>query len=239
MSSQGSLATAAQEWQMLRFVGANGANIHEYHKKTKKIGKQKTNNNNMNTHSTNNISIIQQDLHGNPEELTNVEEFDSQMTRKPHQTMRIMLHNIDRLPIDSRLTKSKQIVTYVANKQIDAALLTQIGLNWKKIHNNDRWFERVQEAFRYSHSCLAHNTTEAQITDTVQFGGVCTMAVDDIAHCTQSHRTAQGKDQSKLGRWSRLQLEGKQGHHLRLVSATAFKIYSAKILKFNFENKTA
>jgi hypothetical protein len=31
--------------------------------------------------------------------------------------------------------------------------------------------------------------------------------------------TEQGKDHSKLGRWSWLRLEGKQGHHLRVVSA--------------------
>jgi hypothetical protein len=41
------------------------------------------------------------------------------------------------------------------------------------------------------------------------------MAVDDIAH----RITEQGEDHSKLGRWSWLRLEGKQGHHLRVVSA--------------------
>jgi hypothetical protein len=166
MSSQGALATAAQEWRRLWSVGANGKNTPEHRKKTRKKGKHKTNDFNKNTHSTNNISTIQQDLHGHPQELTDVEEFGSRMTRKPDQTIRIMLHNINRLPIDSRSTKSKQLITYVVNKQIDIALLTEIGLNWRKIHNNDKWFERVREAFRYSRSCLAHNTTEAQITDT-------------------------------------------------------------------------
>jgi hypothetical protein len=150
MSPQGALATAAQEWRRLWSVGANGENIPEYRRKTRKKPRHKTNKNNKNTHSINNTPTIQQDLHGHPQELADVEEFGSKMTRKPDQTIRIMLHNINRLPIDSRSTKSKQLITYVANKQIDIALLTGIGLNWKKIHNNYKWFERVREAFRYS-----------------------------------------------------------------------------------------
>jgi hypothetical protein len=188
MCSQGALATAAQEWQRLWSVVANGENIPEHHKKTRKKVKHKTNDKNKNTHSTNNTSIIQQDLHGHPQELVDVEELGSQMTRKPDQTIRIMLHNINRLPIDSRSTKSKQLITYIANKQIDIALLTEIGLNWKKIHNNDKWFERVREAFRYSRSCLSHNTTEAQITDTVQFGGVCAMWLWTTLHTESQNK---------------------------------------------------
>jgi hypothetical protein len=116
MSSQGALATAVQEWRRLWSVGANGENIPEHRKKTRKKDRHKTNDRNKNTHSTNNISITQQDLQGHPQKLADVEQFGSQMTRKPDQTM---LHNINRLPIDSRLTKSKQLITYVANKQIN------------------------------------------------------------------------------------------------------------------------
>jgi hypothetical protein len=48
------------------------------------------------------------------------------------------------------------------------------------------------------------------------------MAVDDIAHRVMG----QGEDHSKLGRWAWLRLEGKQGHHLRVVSAYLLPVKS-------------
>jgi hypothetical protein len=97
MSSQGALATAAQEWHRLWPVGANGKNIPEHRKKKRKKDKHQTNDRNKSTHSINNSSITQRDIHGHPQELADVKEFGSQMNRKPDQTIRIMLHNINRL----------------------------------------------------------------------------------------------------------------------------------------------
>ena len=103
----------------------------------------------------------------------------------------------------------------IAHKQIDIAFLTEIGLYWKKVQNNDQWHERVREAFRSTRSSLGYNDTEPEITSTVQFGGVCVMAVDDIAHRVID----QGTDPTGLGRWAWLRLAGRQGHHLRVISA--------------------
>jgi hypothetical protein len=41
------------------------------------------------------------------------------------------------------------------------------------------------------------------------------MAVDDVAHRTVD----QGKDETLLGRWAWIRRQGRQGHHLRIVSA--------------------
>jgi hypothetical protein len=157
----------------------------------------------------------QTNLHGRHQELEDLEEYGHLMTKKYDNTLRIMLHNINRLPINSKTDKSKKLVSTIANKQIDIALLTEIGLNWKQINNQDKWYERVRESFQHTRSEISHNTNELDRTSNVQFGGVIAMAVDDVAQRV----IAQGSDELNLGRWSWLLLEGKQGHRLRVVSA--------------------
>jgi hypothetical protein len=215
MSSQGDMPSAVDAWHRLWTVGANGETIGKLHGTRKKT--KKKNSRTLLPMATNHPTnqTVQRDLHGNNMELDDNEEYGDILKRKADQVLRIMLHNINRLPISSRSSKSRQLVSYIAHTQVEFALLTEIGINWKKIHNNDMWFERVRQSFQSTRSILAHNTRELNMTNTVQFGGVCTMVLDDITHRV----VAQGEDKSALGRWAWLRMEGRQGHHLRVVSA--------------------
>ena len=147
--------------------------------------------------------------------LEDAEEYGDRLNRKPDNILRVMLHNVNRLPISGKSDKSKKLVSMIAHKQIDVALLTEIGLSWTHLDNTDRWYERVREAFQSTRSEVANNETEPDLTDKAQFGGVLVMAVDDVSHRVIS----QGKDPTGLGRWSWIRMEGKQKHFLRIVSA--------------------
>ena len=227
MSPKSKLATAVDAWRRLWSVGANGDNIN----------KQQNTNNNTHNSTTTNVnssrtrrgkrdktqttieptirSFSQRSLYGDNQESLDLEEFGDIMQRKSPNTLRIMLHNINRLPIYKNQDKSKKLFSYIANKQIDVALLTEIGLYWKLIHNNDKWHERIRHVFRSAKYSLSYNTTEPTMTEMVQFGGTASMAVDDCAHRVIAH----GTDTTGLGRWSWLRMEGKNNHHLRVVSA--------------------
>ena len=85
--------------------------------------------------------------------------------------------------------------------------MTEIGLCWKLLEIGDQWFERVFGKFRATRSCFAYNKTELQKTNKLQHGGVGLMAVDDVAHRV----VLQGRDESGLGRWAWLKLQGRQG----------------------------
>ena len=161
------------------------------------------------------ITLSQRDLQGNNQELSDAEEYGDIMAAKRDNVLRIMLHNINRLPISAKSDKSRQLISTIANKQIDVALLTEIGLCWKLLDNKDQWFERVRMSFQSSRSEFAYNKTEMECTEVVQFGGVGAMAMDDVSHRVVS----QGSDPTKLGRWSWIRMEGKQGHHLPVVAA--------------------
>jgi hypothetical protein len=143
------------------------------------------------------------------------EEFGDVISRKPDRILRIWLQNINRLPALRNSVKSKKLISTIAHKQIDIALMTEVGLCWKLVHNSDQWHERTREAFQTTRSSFAYNTNELNMTSTVQFGGVGIMATDDAAHRV----IAQGHDPTGLGRWTWLRLAGKQHHFLRVVAA--------------------
>ena len=151
MSPSSPRATAANEWRRLWSVGANGEALKKSTTKpnktrtTKKKLRRKTpdNNNNTTTQTSYDILRHQQDIQGKNIDLEDVEEYGNKMQKKSDNILRIQLHNINRLPISGRTGKSRQLVNTIVHKQIDIALLTEIGLYWKKVPNNDQWHERV------------------------------------------------------------------------------------------------
>jgi hypothetical protein len=223
--------TTVDAWRRLWSVGANGDNIKSNNKNNKrkriKTITQETNqlppsrltNQNKRKHDDTKLSRIsslsQINLHGKNIDLQDVEEFGDIMAKKPCHVLRLMFFNINRLPIKKNSTKSKKLISFIANKQIDIAMLAEIGLHWKNVPSHDKWFERIREAFQSTKYSIAYNINEEKTTDTVQFGGVVTMAVED-----ESKRVAAlGIDPSGLGRWSWLKLSGREQHSLVVASA--------------------
>jgi hypothetical protein len=133
---------AAGAWQRLWTVGANGENINNRNTNDQK--KRKNNNNdNMNTDfpnprrrqsqqtkrkatqnedntKTRTVRTNQINLNGINIDLADVEEYGDIMERKPEKVLRVMFQNINRLPIKKNSIKSKKLVSFIANKQIDA-----------------------------------------------------------------------------------------------------------------------
>jgi hypothetical protein len=68
---------------------------------------------------------------------------------------------------------------------------------------------------RQSTSIFAYNTNEPTLEDKVQYGGVGIVASSDIKHSI----VKRGKDPSGIGRWTWLRSSGKEGHHVRYVTA--------------------
>ena len=228
MNPKSALSAAVNAWHRLWSVGANGENINRQNstqqQRTTPNYRSSPNSNQdsfspprQTRESTNNRTkhYNQQDLFGHNQEVQDAEPYGDIMERKPQSTLRIMLHNVNRLPLNAKHDKSKKLFSTIANKQIDIALITEVGINWKKANSNDRWYERTRNIFQSSKSETAHNINEPQMTANIQFGGVAITAVDDCSHRVIS----QGSDPTGLGRWAWMRLEGKSNHHLRVISA--------------------
>ena len=216
-------AAAVNAWHKLWAVGANGDTIHnKTNNNNKKRTKRSTKPTNQTKHTqrrdkrTRDPSTLyyQTDLRGNPQELNDAEEYGDIMKPKPDNILRVLLQNVNCLPIDRRACKSRELITTIVQKQVDVALLTEVGLFWRLVDNKDKWYERVRESFRATRSEIAYNTTEPDRTHINQYGGTIACAFEDTAHRVID----QGQDPSGLGRWAWLLLEGKQHHRLRILS---------------------
>jgi hypothetical protein len=143
MSDKSNSHHAAEEWKRLWRVGANGENINSRKQKNKRKRDNEKNKSNTNNTRNQTTNMNQLDLSGYNLDQNDVEEFGDKMAKKTEHTLRIMLQNINRLPTDHRATKSRKLLSTLVNKQIDIALLTEVGLYWNKIPNHDKWYERV------------------------------------------------------------------------------------------------
>ena len=218
-------ATVVNAWHRLWSVGANGDTIRNrtnsqtnqnQNTTNSNTTNQRTYRNNITTHNppSSSATLSQTDLHGNDIDTLDGEEYGDIMEPKKESTLRLMLHNVNCLSANSQDTKSRKLIQTIAHKQIDVAMLTEIGLYWPLVPTKDKWYERTRLSFQSSRSILACNSTEPDRTRINQYGGVAVIAVDDVSHRV----VGQGQDSTGLGRWAWMLFEGKQGHKLRVIS---------------------
>jgi hypothetical protein len=93
--------------------------------------------------------------------------------------------------------------------------MNEVGLNWKVVPADNQWVERTTGRLQNSKAVFAHNTTEPDLTDTIQYGGVGVVATKELANRVIST----GKDPTNLGRWVWIRMQGKEGHTVRIATA--------------------
>ena len=111
--------------------------------------------------------------------------------------------------------KSRNIISHIVEHEYDVWLTCEVGLCWRKLLAVDQWEERSFGKLKDSTSIFAYNSTEPSLEDKIQYGGVGIVASSEIKHSIVNR----GKDPSKLGRWTWIRTAGKEGHHVRYVSA--------------------
>ena len=142
------------------------------------------------------------------------ETFGDKLTTKPPQTFRCAGHNINLLPVRAQHYKSRQLIQHIREGNYDLVMLQEIGLYWGKLDPSDQWSERAM-GLPDSTAIFAHNTTAPDLSTPIQYGGVGIVATAEARH----RIIERGKDTSGTGRWAWMRMEGKEGHHVRFISA--------------------
>jgi hypothetical protein len=192
---------------------------NEYRNESKKAKKKRlkgTPNNTKKKKKKKTYHELQQlSLAGENITLQDAESFADKMETKQPNTVRIALQNIQLLPVNSRHYKSRQLINHMIQAELDVLMMNEIGLNWRAVPADDQWVERTQGKLNGSRAVFAHNTTESEVTDAVQYGGVGIVATKEIAH----RNITTGKDPTNLGRWSWIRIQGKEGQSVRIATA--------------------
>ena len=147
-------------------------------------------------------------------DINDAETFGDAQTSKRPNVFRCGFQNVNNLQEDSRTSKSRQLVDFVVQKDYDCFMMAEIGLNWRKIGADNRWFERIVGKFKSSRSVFAHNVTELQRTKVLQPGGVGMISTDEVT----SRVVDSGTDPTGLGRWCWTRFQGRNGVQVRTIS---------------------
>jgi hypothetical protein len=115
--------------------------------------------------------------------------------------------NVQLLPENARNCKSRRLIDHVKEGECDAFMMEEVGLSWGELDPSDQWDKRVM-GLTDGTTMLAHNATEPELSNKLQCGGVGMVAAAEA-----------GKDPSGMGRWVWMQMEGKEGHHVRFMTA--------------------
>ena len=165
-------------------------------------------------------AVVQKELHQShfaPDggiSYDDAEAFGDALTSKPALSWRAGLQNVNLLPTSARHHRSRQVINHIREAEHDVFFMNEVGINWAKLDACDQWSERTI-GLPGSTAIFANNTTEQDLSEKLQYGGVGTVVTDSTKHSIVSR----GKDRTGMGRWVWMRMEGKNGHHVRLVCA--------------------
>jgi hypothetical protein len=143
------------------------------------------------------------------------EVYGDRQKTKNKSSLRVLLQNIQRLPLSIRDQKHEDIVDWIHRDAGDIAILTEINTYWPKVPAHQQWEERSERLFPQGlKSRFSYNKTE-KASSNVQYGGVAALALGETRHRVCST----GEDSTGLGRWVWMRYKGKGGMHLRVVGA--------------------
>ena len=143
------------------------------------------------------------------------EAWGDRQTKKKKYTFRLLLQNIQRLPLSARESKHEDILNWIFTDEADAVILTEVNTYWPNVKPHQQWNERTKgripqgEKHRFAHN--RHGSPPG----TMQYGGVGALALGETRH----RLCGTGEDLTGLGRWVWMRYKGKGEHHLRVVGA--------------------
>jgi hypothetical protein len=139
---------------------------------------------------------------------------DRQLKKKKH-TFRLLLQNIQRLPLSARDPKHEAILNWMFTDEADAVILTEINTYWPNVRPHQQWTERTRGKIPQGEKHRFVHNRHGSPTGTLQYGGVGTFALGPTRH----RLCSTGEDLTGLGRWVWMRYKGKGEHHLRVVGA--------------------
>lgn len=141
--------------------------------------------------------------------------YGEDMGPKSDDSYRIDSHNIDCLGLEAiGNQKQNTLKDWIAKKDIDIIGMQEIGISNHMLPKHERIAERIRDYRRSQIRVVAANNKNENI-DKFQWGGTTTIAYDMLANMTR----ASGVDETGLGRWSCVQLEGYENKRVRVLSA--------------------
>jgi hypothetical protein len=131
----------------------------------------------------------------------------------PLNHLTIAYFNVNRIPISRMAHKSQQMIDHLAHYKVDIALIAETGINPTYVPAQDSWYERTRDRLPNTYS-FSKNKHEPNKHPSL-WGGTLTIAAGKAR--ARVHGKG-GQDNSGLGRWSWLLLQGRHGYFTRFIT---------------------
>ena len=151
------------------------------------------------------------------------DEWGHTMKEKEKKTVRISFVNVNGIGSKAKSSKSEDIRQYMVENDVDVMGLAETNVNWGKVRNKDTLWDRTKQWFSNRRIGVAYNTHQ-KLSTNFQPGGTATLATNDIAHRFKRS----GFDESGLGRWSWVQITGKKGTAILIISYRVSQTYPSE-----------
>lgn len=145
--------------------------------------------------------------------LNNMKSWGDSLETKSHEHIRVAFRNINSLPPISTHVKNKEMIKDLYDAKIDIFGCSEVNLNWRVLPYQDRPHERFRGIFESFKLSWSHNE-DPEFDDRYQIGGTLMIANHPIGHRVSKT----GNDKDKLGRWSWMLMQGRQGIKVRIVT---------------------
>ena len=159
-------------------------------------------------------------IEGNGEHVVNIEDNnpstwgDKMTPHKDENTIRIVLQNVNGIGYDdTNIWKTEKIMEFMKKDNLDALLMTEINVNWKKVKRRHSLQFLTKIWFENSCAAIAYN----QIAKRAPIGLPGGTAIV-IQGETALRKIKNNNDNKRLGRWSSTMIRGKDGMNLRFVA---------------------
>ena len=142
------------------------------------------------------------------------EDWGTNYRHKSSNTIRVWYTNPNGLGLNPTGTKSHSTFSFLYHKsQAYIVSLAETNLNWSLLQYNSGLNNRLRSFYREFYAATSHNRHEQFGKN--QRGGTCTFVVNQTTYRTRRS----GNDTSGTGRWSWVQVDGKDQHTTRIITA--------------------
>ena len=170
-----------------------------------------------NTHTNTNTESIQQSISTftRHRHAYQTQVYGEHMPLKDQNEYRIVCNNIGCLGLPTvGNVKQNNLKDWLIQNEVDIVGWQEIGLSQHMLPKHERLAERMRD-YRRRQIRVASSNNRHESIERFQWGGTSVIAFDTLANMSR----ASGADESGLGRWSWIQLEGHNNRLVRVVSA--------------------
>ena len=129
--------------------------------------------------------------------------------------IRVILLNLQRLPLIKEADRSTQLMINLGLYQPDVAMLNDVGIHWPSLLTAHSWEERTRGVLPFHRRRFSYNIHDKS-GEQVQWGGTGLLIFDQLKPRVFKDL---GTDSDHLGRWTWARIQGREGTFLRIISA--------------------